>query len=1106
MPGRITMDQQGAVGPLDLKKDRSHAQIAQMAPAVQGQNGQQASNAVQAHRPNGTLSNGVAAHDALPRTNGDMKQASTILADPSNPPPLDQSWREMEMFNKSFGKLLTRISHQCFVDLNEALSSMSSIQDNAQRPQINGALQPTLDTSEASLQKKRILMEFANNQRDRFIKALVLADASKNQDEHARMIDLKTWIDRQIFSYIDATNAVALVKLKMIDFKLASPNMEEAMEILSSGKLSKIPHLGYVPPKKASAKELLETLRDMNVIIATRLSLNDELSPHMQEYSIADGRVTFKVPGEFEVDLSVGDDDPVSQFFFLDLRLDFRPSTGAIADTLRSHLESRVNQALMENGLPGCYDFLHNFVLTHKINVLRNQVNELTQGKWFECIRAENLRRSLTVQYWTGRPGAKSWLEIGIDSGKKKVTRSRKSQTSCLSVRWFRAGMEVKDEPLDFDWNDLNLERYLSTVIAKHTSWMLRDIESRIKELAPADSVMSVQTAEAESAPRALSLSLPSLQTPLQLRIDSVTGQYSISPPSGPTARAEGHLNANANSDPAVWLVNTLCAVAQERVHKAAELLQWAPVTRLARQDNLHKIFGPGLRAHSTFVPRKAWGEQWALAVTLSLLGNTWWAVSLEDKRDDQGTVIGRVIAKAQRVRHAAKSARVGPISQTTLLGIERSAVAEVAFGALSSQFSDLRVSHRFEQIPPRQHSNTLDTLGAARSPLVLFFSITNLLKQPTRRQSKTWANSPARLTHHGMVTNDSSEGSGVRHELRVALDSSKMKEMQKHLTNFKDRNLVLNEDGGVALRILAPFGKPFAEQIRARLQSIDLLDRHVCAMHSFGLQCTHASLSRLSFVYQRNPELSATLMFPSSDDGGGKKVLLKLLPSDVNPHCRIRVLLEDGLNRSGDHGVEAIGFILLLTLPLLQAFERIETSSKNPSAVSIRPQTSTTYTLRYSAPLTPCTFEIRSRSRKERGGTGGMTIAYWHIQPKRDGPVLSDAFTQALTQDLWNAKGEHWHGVGNGVVATVAGIGAVVERLDEVVRRFEVKDSAAEGQQQRDENGDAKPAAGGVGGQQEEGKTAVAARENGNAAAAATAAPGTMKKEKETPDVIMLD
>ena len=129
MPGRINMDQQGAVGSLDLKKDRSHAQIAQPAPAVQAQSLGQMNGLAQPNGQNGALPNGVPAQNAsAPSTNGEAKGSDTALADPANPPPLDQSWREQHT-NKSLGKLISRISHQCFVDLYETVSNMNASRD-----------------------------------------------------------------------------------------------------------------------------------------------------------------------------------------------------------------------------------------------------------------------------------------------------------------------------------------------------------------------------------------------------------------------------------------------------------------------------------------------------------------------------------------------------------------------------------------------------------------------------------------------------------------------------------------------------------------------------------------------------------------------------------------------------------------------------------------------------------------------------------------------------------------------------------------------------------------------------------------------------------------
>ena len=106
-----------------------------------------------------------------------------------------------------------------------------------------------------------------------------------------------------------------------------------------------------------------------------RLNLQeyDNIPPPFRDYTIKSGRVTFNVPGEFEIDLTIADEDPEKQFWFIDFRFLFSPSVLELPSHLRFYIESKVNAVLLADGLPGCYKLLHEIVLTHKISEFKRQ-------------------------------------------------------------------------------------------------------------------------------------------------------------------------------------------------------------------------------------------------------------------------------------------------------------------------------------------------------------------------------------------------------------------------------------------------------------------------------------------------------------------------------------------------------------------------------------------------------------------------------------------------------------------------------------------------------------------------------------------------------------
>ena len=1027
MPGRLIMDQQGAVGSQNLKKDRSQAQESmqhQHQPPVRGPSVSPVKGQIH-DAPHGML----APNEPLPTTNGDTSVTEMAPTGPDNPPALDQSWRDLDD-NKSIGLLMTRTAQMCYTNLNDTLTKMTEVTMEPRQQQLNGIIPHAgQDTLDGSLKKKRLLMEFAEAQRNRFIKTLVLSDWCRNEADQSRLIDVKAWEDQQLFAHVQAARAVGQTKINMIAAKMPNPNIQDAMELLATGKASWVPDLHYIPPKRLSAKELLKTLRSMNVTLATRLNLHEEIPPYFQDFSVADGRATFTVEDEFEVDLSVADEDPATPFYFIDIRFLFTPASNVLDEGTRGLMEGAVNYALATKGLKGCYDRLHNFVLTHKINVLRNQAAELLRGKWFNCVRPETLRRSLAVQYWTGMPGPKSWIEIGISSGKQKNSCSRRPPTPKISVRWIRRGVEVQDEVLEFDWRDLDLEKCLNIVIRKHTALIMSNLQNRLRGLASADSpfVARLTSPDTDSEDSVLLLTLPSLLRPLRVRMDAITGQYSISPPSLVTLPTEQGLNQDPSIDSARWLAGLVCALVQDCVGREANLLGWTSVSDLRRQDNLQAVFGEQVRFMQVFVPRRAWGNKWALAVTFSLEGEKWWAVRLDGKVNEQGALVVKIITGARRVSVSAEE-KAFSISQSSLMRIERAAAAEVAFGVLSKQLRESSIPHHVEKVV--LSANDEQVLGGSGLPsAAMFIRFSSFMGSGHHKTWKPWADEVVRLTHHGIAGDADSveEGFGcVRHDLRLSLEPGKMEQLQKLLTHFRDRDLAMNSTGGLALRFLTPFGAPFAEQMRKRLQSVERLDGYVATLKKRNFACSHVNLSRLAFKYNSSPDLSAQLSF--SNDGG-LPVRLRLEPPDSNPHSRIGVMLEQGLSNTATNEFTALTFMLSLTLPLLQAFERLEAMNSVKQTLSVHPRTSTWYILKYNTPLPACVFQIRAKTMPDK------RPVRWHILPTKIDP--SEDLVKAL-KDLWQETSEHWSGVGNGIIADAVGVGPAVERLDEVVRRFE--------------------------------------------------------------------
>lgn len=1045
MPGRLVMEQQPALGSHDPNnKDRSlddgmrHDQVKQ--------EGSHKFDQVSALSNGASTTNGATAQSFASSLTTDMKRTST-------PPVLDQSWRETDA-NKPMGALMERLAQQCMGDLNEALTKMTDV---PQPPaQANGIVPHTSDTNEASLSKKRTLIEFAHNQRDRFIKTLVLSDWARNADDMARLVDLKVWQEKQVGAQVDAMQFIGRMKMDMAGAKMPNPNIEGALELLATGKASRMPDLGYLPAKRLTAKQLLRTLQDMNVTLATRLNLHEELPFHFNDFSITNGRATFRVPQEFEVDLSVADEDPSTPFYFIDIRFLFSPMPSLSDEGLRAALEDRANIALAKDGPKGCYELLHNFVLTHKINMLGEQTLTLLREKWFDCLVVDRQKRVLIVQYWSGTPGPKSWLEFGISTGKQRTKRSQPF-TPQLSMRWFRKGQEVlhEDDAIQVDWQNISAEAVLAATTAKHISWALTAIKTRLDALSSAMGKLEITLTTSESTPEAcsLALSLPGLRSPLVVRISGVTGKWSISPATPTVARAERALNADLSNDPAGLLTQLLCQLVQERVAKAADLAGWKQVSKHTLHPlataSVTALFGTGVLSRSIYRCSIGWGESWALIATFSLAGEKWWATRLEPHKNLAGVADPslQVIMEARQISTSLFTS--GCVSRAQLLRVEKLAAAEVAKTVLTRELHEQKIRFKIEI------TNSLVGSSAAGQPqttttssTAIVFDAAPLVKSTANTPLRSLKTDVIRLTHNGVCNIDSADGerAEMRHSIRLTVQPGSLTHLQAYLANKRrDSDIAMNMSGALALQLRTPFGQQYIQRIKSRLDACGRFNEYLALLALYKHKVLVLNLRRFSFVYCEKPRLTATLKFTGDD--GGLPMTLKLEPVDSNPQHRGCVQMGMALNGFSEKNTSSafhnIIRILACTLPAYQTFDRIE--ALNPlGSVLIHVHNPLAFVLEYRAPLPVCTVKLHLKTRDKKFG--------WNVSTpliEQDGRGLPDPMRFALLR-LCQDRAKGWFGDGKrALIVEVEAIEDVLMKIDGIIREFGdgMKGTANEGE-----------------------------------------------------------
>jgi mediator of RNA polymerase II transcription subunit 14 len=398
-----------------------------------------------------------------------------------------------------------------------------------------------------------------------------------------------------------------------------------------------------LPLPPLTPEEMLATLEDMNVQLHIRLTLHEDLPHYLCNWRCANGRATFTFPGEFEFDVTISDEDPSVQLWFVDLRFLFTPTISLPDGEARLRLQDGADRILKESGLPACADYLRNFVLTHQITILRNQSMSLIRGSWKSAMKVEAIHRSLVIQYWMESPFAKSWLEIGISSGKenRRLIPGRLERPKITS-KWKRYGEYLPEGELDLQLQHLSIDGIIRRAISQHTSHVLRTARDMLRNSARESLVFSLDLMESHEEPVdcKLLLQLGVASPKITFSIEQFTGRLTIQPATALSGRAEYDLNRKESHGPprnptqevAGILETYVCLDMIWRIERQAAFSGWEQVTNLRLTlDHLREVLGCKPIRWGFFKPTRwsDWSKNWILCVTINLDGCAWWAVEL---------------------------------------------------------------------------------------------------------------------------------------------------------------------------------------------------------------------------------------------------------------------------------------------------------------------------------------------------------------------------------------------------------------------------------------------------------------------------------------------
>ncbi|KAK8087772.1 mediator complex subunit MED14 [Apiospora hydei] len=898
------------------------------------------------------------------------------------------------------------------------------------------------DFVQDSVLKKKVLLEFIQDTHAKWVKALVITSWSRKVGDVSKLIDLMAHINEHRMCYEDTLGTLIDLKRDLVGARLPNPDLQTALQVLATGEAPWLPDYNYIPPPPMTAEEQMRWIEELNTLLSIRLNLEDheKIPYHFRDYNIESGP----------------DEDFDKQFWFLDFRFSCSPAPAKITDTLYLFMEARVNDALRDDGLQGCYNFLHEFVLTHKVTEFSRQAFEMQRGLWVDTLKVERLNRAMSIQYWTNRLAApsapKSWIILGVHSGKRPGVAPHPSHTSYISLRWFKDGKEAKNIPIDFNDADISAESLLKQVIARHTEQILSSMYQKLQtkgRYMRKEASVSLHVSTPEPAQMALKMQLVSRDS-VTIHIVPTTGLFCLSPPLPTIYPSESRLNAAKDpSEDGLQALEALRCTGPLRPEEVKPILQTREFQNL-------------------WFTRRGWPAQWFLMLSLSPSGDRWWLIEttqgatptsgpklstytqlpltpgLPDFSDNffhnltvfSAALISHVIdlktLHGQKVKHL-----VGNLGT-------RSLPPNVRIPAVVVRLSEI--------IRLGRTTGSTRISSWAEDFVYIEFKGTGNRNRRRRARAAIADGTPGQSGQQpGNDASDQQLDTMVEARFKVS-DRAKFSLLRGHV----ERDVAFSPRLGVfALRLGAQVGSTIFESLAHRLQAIERLVDCIDAIRKSDsdIKCENITLSQVVFSYsdaigrKAGPQAQANLhRWKATLDLRSDRIALKL--EKGNPHLRILDGFTTVLN--SNLGFAKIPLYLAFTLPILKALDKVEDAwipleANNQGRVEIFCATIDCFNVRYTfagpdkRPSRQVTIQAKLQTRHGRNAQ-----PFWQVtryQPGQTANNQDDEFAKALNKVWEPSSDKSWKGFSKSAACpTDDTIALLLQATDQAIREASKK------------------------------------------------------------------
>ena len=764
----------------------------------------------------------------------------------------------------------------------------------------------TKSDDKAVARRKERILDFAFEQRSDFIKLLVLLDWSSRSKDFAKVASLNVWLHEQRRGFSDTTNSLATLTADSTNWQKPNPDFKTAGEILSTGASQTFPDLGYSSVKPLSNRRILASLKHLGRNLTFRLAVYELIPVQLSHYSVHDGRATFSVADEFEVDVSLLDDAPASQFQLVDFRFDFTPRP-SIPDPVRTEIEFIANQNIAKDSLLGCYHFFHALTLSNKIAEYHRQALKAQRTSWAGHLRVELLRRTLVVRYWSENSIRKSWLEIGVHSGRTSTTLGD-AQTSRIAFRWYREGLEVEDFELELDPGHISLDVILRQIVAQHITFMFNTMFDRLVATATYQSGdLEIETCSSSTEPEACLLDVQiTKELSLMITADAVNGSLIVSPASATSNQLQHDLNRSKNvvDEFTGHILSYRSAIADGEMLEKTRKSSWQhldafkPPIADVKAVFKRQIFRLNFFRHPT------WSSSFMLASTHGNDGDTLWVLQVAD------SFAGSVVIYAEQLK------------------VEDDLTSSF-FDSFASYASGVLVMHsigrELKRTSQSYQVNNIPRFGRIDNFPSLFLDLG--AQSPDSTDTSTCSHSAFQRTVEVtyLSMDASAHQAGISFKLRCNADAAVLQRLAQSVSD--ERVKVLPAERGIEIHQVGLVGEPLVDKVIlqiTRLNDILLSIEMIESLSNMRLTAVTNTSLLIAYDFGQKEKWSIDIQLPNSE--GGSKI--EFVPKDANPHTYLAPQLSRLLrDRSKSFLVQLKSVVssLALTYPLLATLRQLQ-------------------------------------------------------------------------------------------------------------------------------------------------------------------------------------